>query len=404
MPTCGVLNGPSGLAVDGVGNVNIADTGNRRILKEMPVAGSPSTGTYSESTLPTTLNLSEPVGVAVDGSGNVYIVDSSNNPVLKETLSRANYTETQVTTTALIEPAAVAVGGNGAVYIADNGVGILLKETPSGGSYIEATAATERTPFRDGGDGAGNIFITSAGFPRLRMESLSGGSYTDTVLNSNIPIEPFGVAVDGAGDVFCVNVFIYRVPMSAPTVLSTFASTEVGSDSSAQTFGIANIGTASLTFATPESGSNPVLDGDFSVTASGGTSCPVVSSSGPSGTLGVGMACVYSVEFTPSTTGNPLSSTLTVIDNSLSAVNSMQSVALSGIGLPGPDVTSTAVTAVPAAIDEGQSSTIVIMVADTTNSSTTPTGAARVQDGATVLATSAPVTNGVYTISDIHRG
>lgn len=37
--------------------------------------------------------LSSPFGVAVDGVGNVYVADTSNNRVLKETLSGASYVQ-----------------------------------------------------------------------------------------------------------------------------------------------------------------------------------------------------------------------------------------------------------------------------------------------------------------------
>ena len=40
--------------------------------------------------------LNVPEGVAVDGSGNVYIADTGNNRVLKETLSGGSYTQSTV--------------------------------------------------------------------------------------------------------------------------------------------------------------------------------------------------------------------------------------------------------------------------------------------------------------------
>ena len=77
--------------------------------------------------------LLHPDGVAVDGSGNLYIADANNDRVLKETLSAGTYTQS-VLASGLLTPAAVAVDGSGNVYIADAGDGLLLKEAPSGGS------------------------------------------------------------------------------------------------------------------------------------------------------------------------------------------------------------------------------------------------------------------------------
>ena len=61
------LNTPDGVAVDGAGNVYIADTGNNAI-KEWNAA------TQTVSTLVSS-GLNYPHGVAVDGAGNVYIAD-----------------------------------------------------------------------------------------------------------------------------------------------------------------------------------------------------------------------------------------------------------------------------------------------------------------------------------------
>ena len=63
------LNYPSGVAVDGSGNLYIADEANQKVY-ELPAGG---------TTLTTLLNnasgLFSPNGVAVDGAGNVYIAD-----------------------------------------------------------------------------------------------------------------------------------------------------------------------------------------------------------------------------------------------------------------------------------------------------------------------------------------
>jgi len=64
---------PGGVAVDGAGNLYIADTYNNAI-KELPAGSStvaPLVGSGS----------SDPAGVAVDRSGNVYISDTGNNAV-----------------------------------------------------------------------------------------------------------------------------------------------------------------------------------------------------------------------------------------------------------------------------------------------------------------------------------
>ena len=67
------LSSTEGVAVDGAGNVYIADSGNNRILVMPP--------DYSRNTALVNSGLSFPNGVAVDSAGNVYIADSANNAI-----------------------------------------------------------------------------------------------------------------------------------------------------------------------------------------------------------------------------------------------------------------------------------------------------------------------------------
>ena len=82
---------PSGVAVDGAGNVYIADTGNNVIRKVVPstgivttVAGNglPGTATNVGDGGPaTSANLNAPQGVTVDVAGNLFIADTSNHRI-----------------------------------------------------------------------------------------------------------------------------------------------------------------------------------------------------------------------------------------------------------------------------------------------------------------------------------
>ncbi len=142
-PTAGAatnseLGTPSGTAVDGSGNVYVADAANNVIEKVTPggslsifagtgVSGLPTAGPATGS------HLNHPTGVAVDGSGNVYIADSINDVIEKVTPAgtlsiiagtpghHAAPTPGPATSSSLYHPAGVAVDGKGNVYIADTG-------------------------------------------------------------------------------------------------------------------------------------------------------------------------------------------------------------------------------------------------------------------------------------------
>ena len=73
----------------GQGNVYIADYRNHRLRKVSPggtittIAGTGKTGFSGDGGPATSARLHEPEGVAVDGKGNVYIADNGNDRVRK---------------------------------------------------------------------------------------------------------------------------------------------------------------------------------------------------------------------------------------------------------------------------------------------------------------------------------
>ena len=76
----GQFRNPSGVAVDGGGNVYVADTDNNRIQK-FNAAGDFQFAWGSSGTGNGQFN--NPSGVAVDSGGNVYVADSYNNRIQK---------------------------------------------------------------------------------------------------------------------------------------------------------------------------------------------------------------------------------------------------------------------------------------------------------------------------------
>ena len=113
------LANPFGVAVDGAGDLYIADTGNSRVV-EVSAAGVSSVLSTGGLTLYQTFS------VAVDGAGDVYITDTGNNRVVEVTAAgTASVLSTGGLT--LAEPFSVAVDGAGDLYIADYGNSRVVK-------------------------------------------------------------------------------------------------------------------------------------------------------------------------------------------------------------------------------------------------------------------------------------
>ena len=84
-----VLRFPTGVAVDGAGNLYIADRSNHRIRKVgttgtiTTIAGTGESGFSGDGGDAVQAQLNFPYGVAVDSAGNLYIADTSNHRIRK---------------------------------------------------------------------------------------------------------------------------------------------------------------------------------------------------------------------------------------------------------------------------------------------------------------------------------
>jgi sugar lactone lactonase YvrE len=377
------LNEPIGVAVDGGGSVYIADTFNNRVLKEMPSAGG-----YVESTVGSGLNL--PYGVAVDGSGNVLIADTLNKRILQETFSGGSYTQSVAFGSNLSGPEAVAVDGSGNVYIVDSMNNVVLKETLSGSGYTESTVAagliTPQDVFIDGG---GSLYITNGGASKsVLKETPSGGNYIESVVIGG-GIGPGGLAMDGSGNLYIADTYgnsVRKLDLSDPPTLN-FASTAVGltSSDSPQTITLWNIGNASLTFPIPASGTNPSISTNFSLDTSGSAACPQIGSSAASaGALAAGTSCTFSINFVPSVAGS-VSGSLVLNDNNLNGTNTNQTISLNGTGTGGTVVGTTTVLGSSQNPSSYSQSVMITATVAATSGTATPTGTVQFSvDGSSV--------------------
>jgi tripartite motif-containing protein 71 len=115
----GEFNHPSAVAVDGAGNVYVADTYNNRVVKL--AAGGSVLGEWGAAGTGDG-RFHSPDGVAVDGAGNVYVLDGENYRVQMFDSSGQLLSKWGQRGTGLGEfakPAAIAVGCEGDVYVAD---------------------------------------------------------------------------------------------------------------------------------------------------------------------------------------------------------------------------------------------------------------------------------------------
>ena len=317
-------NSPRAIAVDGAGNVLVAESGMNRVVMETPSGGS-----YVQTTVAS--GLGYPSGVAVDGGGNVYIADSQNNQILMETLTAGGYVQSTIPTNGLSWPNGIAVDGSGNIYIADQYNNRVLKETLSGGSYTQSIIISGlNNPRGVAVDANGNVYIADSQDDQVVKETPSASGYVESTIGSGVSY-PCWVTLDGSGNLFISGYNLLKEDVSDPPSIS-FESTASGSTStdSPKTITLANVGNAPLTFPVPSSGSNPSISPNFTLDAS--TSCPQLSANSAQGTLSAGATCVYALDFSPTEGGN-ISGSLQLGDNNLNAANGTQTISLSGVGM-----------------------------------------------------------------------
>jgi sugar lactone lactonase YvrE len=232
--------GPYGVAVDANGVVYIADNGDSEVLVETPSGGS-----YTQTTLGTGVN--KPTGVAVDAQGNVYISDSGNNRILKETLSGGSFTQSILNST-VTNPASLAADAAGNIYVANDGGGNFLElhiaSVPFGSQAVASTSSTISLPFTvSAGTTIGSVSVLTTGvtgkdFVDAGSSTCTAQTYsTSTACVVNVHFKPIApgqrrgavVVADGSGDVLA-TVPLYGIgtgPQTAytPATVTTIATT-----------------------------------------------------------------------------------------------------------------------------------------------------------------------------------
>jgi uncharacterized protein (TIGR03437 family) len=249
------LNHARGIAVDASGNVYIADTDNSRIRRVSPtgmittIAGNGLAGDCCDGVPAVSASLSDVMAVALDGQGNLYVADSSHRRIRKigadgmintiagigiEGFSGDNGPANR----AMIgRPVAMTFDSAGNLYFADSTTQRVRKITPGGvittvagngidaysGDGGQATAASLGFPIGVAVDGSGNLYIADGDNNRVRKVTADGtittvagngtGGYSGdgaSAQNASLNI-PSDVAVDAAGNLYIADAGNNRV-------------------------------------------------------------------------------------------------------------------------------------------------------------------------------------------------
>ena len=186
---------PTAIAADGAGNLFVADSEMHTIRKVSPagevttVAGLAGTRGSSDG-VGSAARFSEPSGVAVDGDGNVYVGDTRNSTIRKispdgavSTLAgvaqQGGVTDGSGSAARFADPQGVAVAADGTIYVADSRNHLIRAVTPAG---AVTTAAGAVALFNRPADVAvgrgGDIYIADSDNATIRRIAPDGATST----------------------------------------------------------------------------------------------------------------------------------------------------------------------------------------------------------------------------------
>ena len=407
LATAAQLNDPSGIVIDGAGNLYIADSGNNVVRLVNANSGVISTfagqinanGFYGNGVPANSALLAAPRGLALTPGGDLVIADSGNNAVRMVNIASGNiFTvagtgaagyngEGAATSAELNDPYGVAVRSDGAIAIADlENQRVRLVTTQNNASTISTLTGTGERGF--GGDNgtpseaqlnspaavvfdpAGDLFIADSGNNRIRVILNSSQPTIQSVIGTDGEqfdgdggpssqaslYGPYGLFFDPTGNIWLADTFHNRVREVNGSLLTLpqFPTMKVGKISAPVMEWMYNPGNGPLLLSTPIL-NQAALD-------EGTTTCgqsPIA----PSG------SCSMAVEFAPTQTGPsvtgsiswpsnaPHETPLDIIYGEVLSVD-VTSVSLSGRPNPGLLTQPLTLTATVSSDDTGRIGTI----------------------------------------------
>ena len=280
------LRNPFGVAMDSMNNLYIADYNNQRIRKVTAggtittVAGNGTYGFSGDAGPATSAQLNNPTGVAVDGLGTIYIADQNNHRIRKVTPGGTITTvvgngtqgfngDSVLATNAILNyPQSVKVDSAGNLYIADLGnhrirrVGDL---TPVAPSSVTATPGNTQAvvnwtpPVANGGSPLTGYTVTaSSGGGTCTPSPATATSCTVSGLGNGTAYTFTVVASNAAGN-------------SPPSPPSNSVTPFTVPDAPGSVTATPGNGSAAISWAAPADNGSAVTG--YTVTASGGSTC-----------------------------------------------------------------------------------------------------------------------------------
>ena len=209
---------PDGLANDASGNIYVADVGNNSIRKILPdgsvttlAGGGNGNAGYVDGNVDIA-RFNHPYGVALDGSGNIYVADRDNKKIRK--INKAGVVSTLVPEHTFSDPYAIACDAAGNVFVGEYNRILKISTEEEVSAYGQQNI--DYYPTGIASDNHGNVFYVDRVYSSIGKILPSGeniliagwrlhGGYADgdgDVAQFNAPM---GIAADAHGNIYVAD-------------------------------------------------------------------------------------------------------------------------------------------------------------------------------------------------------
>lgn len=220
------LNSPCALAVDSTGDIFIADSGNNRVRMVTPdgniatIAGTGDAAYNGESGPALHMALDHPCGLAINGQGNLLVADTGNNRIRQLTPAQVIVTPPALVTIAVANCASFAAGplavgeifsifgqgigpetgvagafdGSGMLPVSLGDTQVLFDNTPAPLFYVQSQQINAQVPYELAGRTSAQLQVLYHGAPVASMQ-----------ISLSAAMPALFTASSGTGEVIAVN-------------------------------------------------------------------------------------------------------------------------------------------------------------------------------------------------------
>jgi uncharacterized protein (TIGR03437 family) len=260
------FNNPQRVAVDAIGNLYISDTGNHRIRKVSngtitTVAGTGTPGYSGDFGPASSAALDQPMGIAVDGAGNLLIADSLNERIRMV----SNGTISTVvgngfnafagdggpaTRASLTDPWSVAIDGGGNIYVADTYAYRVRKVLNTLPSYQVSPNSLTYSASAGGSAPTAQTITLSSSVPSLGFTTTASASWINVTPSSGSIPTSLQVTVDPS--TLTAGTYQGTITISAPNATPPTSSVAISFTVQTAIPTKLSVGTQNLSFTTPQ--------------------------------------------------------------------------------------------------------------------------------------------------------